>query len=131
MEFFNNFKSLNSFLEILSKYLNHIVEKSSKNVANQNLIFKHLNFRAENGRSSTVPADYIVDFWRENSNILWLEIKAHYSKSPKIQFWQNPNIFTSFSPKFFWQFFSWNQSCQQLKSPTPQHFHEFSTKKNR
>ena len=31
----------------------------------------------------------------------------------KIQFWQNPNIFTSFSPKFFWQFFSWNQSCQQ------------------
>ena len=30
---------------------------------------------------------------------------------PKIQFWQNPNIFTSFSPKFFWQFFSWNQSC--------------------
>ena len=24
---------------------------------------------------------------------------------PKIQFWQNPNIFTSFSPKFFWQFF--------------------------
>ena len=34
----------------------------------------------------------------------------------------------SFSPKFFWQFFSWNQSCQQLKSPKPQHFHEFSPK---
>ena len=48
---------------------------------------------------------------------------------PKIQFWQNPNIFKSFSPKFFWQFFSWNQSCQQLKSPKPQHFHEFFTKK--
>ena len=47
---------------------------------------------------------------------------------PKIQFWQNPNIFTSFSPKFFWQFFSWNQSCQQLKSPKPQHFREFSPK---
>ena len=44
---------------------------------------------------------------------------------PKIQFWQNPNIFTTFSPKFFWQFFSWNQSCQQLKSPKPQHFHMF------
>ena len=27
--------------------------------------------------------------------------------------------------EFFWQFFSWNQSCQQLKSPKPQHFHEF------
>ena len=47
---------------------------------------------------------------------------------PKIQFWQNPNIFTSFSPNFFFlQFFSWNQSCQQLKSPKPQHFHEFFT----
>ena len=27
--------------------------------------------------------------------------------------------------KFFWQIFSWNQSCQQLKSAKPQHFHEF------
>ena len=32
---------------------------------------------------------------------------------------------------FTWQFFSWNQSCQQLKSPKPQHFHEFSPPKNR
>ena len=51
---------------------------------------------------------------------------------PKIQFWQNPNILTSFSPNFFfWQFFWWNQSCQQLKSPKSQHFHEFFTQKNR
>ena len=50
---------------------------------------------------------------------------------PKIQFWQNHNMFTSFPPKFFWQIFSWNQSCQQLKSPKPQHFHEFFTQKNR
>ena len=48
---------------------------------------------------------------------------------PKIQFWQNPNIFTSFSPKLFLTIFSWNQSCQQLKSLKPQHFHEFFTKK--
>ena len=42
---------------------------------------------------------------------------------------QSPNVFTSFSPKiFFWQFFSWNQICQQLISPKPQHFHEFSPK---
>ena len=33
--------------------------------------------------------------------------------------------------EFFKQFFSWNQSCQQLKSPKPQHFHEFFTPKNR
>ena len=38
---------------------------------------------------------------------------------PKIQFWQYSNIFTSYSPNFFWQFFSWNQSCQQLKSSKP------------
>ena len=48
---------------------------------------------------------------------------------PKNQFWPNPNIFTTFSPKFVWQFFSWNQSCQQLKSPKPQRFHEFFTPK--
>ena len=30
---------------------------------------------------------------------------------------------------FFWQFFSSNQSCQQLKSPKPQHIHEFFTPK--
>ena len=50
---------------------------------------------------------------------------------PKIQFWHNHNIFTSFPPKLFWQFFSWNQSCQQLRSPKPQHFHEFFILKNR
>ena len=30
-----------------------------------------------------------------------------------------------FHSKFFGQCFSWNQSCQQLKSPKPQHFHDF------
>ena len=35
-----------------------------------------------------------------------------------------------FHPNFFWQFFSWNQSCQQLKSPKQQHFREFFTPKN-
>ena len=34
-----------------------------------------------------------------------------------------------FIQKFFGQFFSWNESCQQLKSPKPQHFHEFFTPK--
>ena len=48
---------------------------------------------------------------------------------PKIQFWQSPNIFTSFSHKIFWQFFSWNQSCQQLKCRKPRHFHEFFNQK--
>ena len=56
--------------------------------------------------------------------------KLHTHTILKVK-WQIPNIFTSFSPKFFWQFFSWNQRCQQLKSPKPQHFHEFFTQKNR
>ena len=66
-------------------------------------------------------------FWAARA--IWKTL-AQSNFCPKIQFWQNPNIFTSFSPNFFfWQFFSWNQSCQQLKSPKPQHFHEFLTQK--
>ena len=42
---------------------------------------------------------------------------------------QNRNIFTNFLGENFWQLFSRNQSCQQLKSPWPQHFHEFFTPK--
>ena len=45
---------------------------------------------------------------------------------PKIQL----QHFHEFSPNFFWQFFSWNQSCQLLKRAKPQHFHEFFTPKN-
>ena len=59
----------------------------------------------------------------------------HYSKSQifvqKFNFDNPPTFSRVFQPKFFWQFFSWNQSCQQLKSPKPQHFHEFFTQKNR
>ena len=87
-------------------------------------------------------ATFIFDFWRENSNIWKLAMRRRlrglrrtlFEKSiffQKIQFWQNSNIFTSFLPNFFWQFFSWNQSCQQLKSPKSQHFHEFFAPKNR
>ena len=42
-----------------------------------------------------------------------------------------PQHFHDFFTPIFWQFFSWNQICQQLKSPKPQHFHEFFTPKNR
>ena len=44
---------------------------------------------------------------------------------PKIQFWQRKaQHFYEFFTKFFWQFFSWYQSCQQLKSPKTQQFDE-------
>ena len=54
----------------------------------------------------------------------------------KVRFLSRNSILTKpqhfhelFTQIFFWQFFSWNPSCQQLKSPKPQHFHEFSPKK--
>ena len=62
---------------------------------------------------------------------MWVQSKidqnvsfSHYSKS---QIFVQKFNFMSFSPNFFWQFFSWNQSCQELKIPKPQHFHEFLT----
>ena len=45
----------------------------------------------------------------------FLRAKPHYSKSQI--FVQNSTL----------QFFSGNQSCQQLKSANPQYFHEFFT----
>ena len=61
-----------------------------------------------------------------NANGMTL-VLTHYSKSSffvqKFNFHKTPTFFTQF---FFW-IFSWNQSCQQLKSPKPQHFHEFFT----
>ena len=60
---------------------------------------------------------------------------SHYSKSQtfvqKFNFDKSPTFSRVFHPNFFWQFFSWNQSCQQLKSSKLQHFHEFFTQKNR
>ena len=47
----------------------------------------------------------------------------------KFNFDKTPTFSRVFHPKVFWQFFSWNQSCQQLKSPKAQHFHEFFTQK--
>ena len=60
---------------------------------------------------------------------------SHYTKNQifvqKLNFDKTPTFSRVFHPKFFWQFFSWNQSCQQLKSPKPQHFHEFFTQKKK
>ena len=46
----------------------------------------------------------------------------------KYSIWQSPTFIRVFHQIIFWQFFSWNQSCQQLKSPKPMHFHEFLLK---
>ena len=56
----------------------------------------------------------------------------HYSKSQifvqKFKSDKTPTFSRVFHPNFFANFFSWNQSCQQLKSSKPQHFHEFLDK---
>ena len=76
---------------------------------------------------------WALRWWWCSWSKLSLFLPTLFEKSkfcPKIQFWQKPNIFASFSPNFFFDnFFSWNQSCQQLKSPKPQHFHKFFTPK--
>ena len=67
--------------------------------------------------------------------IVNISTPTHYSKSQifvqKFNFDKTPTFSRVFPPNFFWQFFSWNQSCRQLKSSKPQHFHEFFTPKNR
>ena len=62
-------------------------------------------------------------------------IFTHYSKIQifvqKFNFDKTLTFSRVFHSKFFWQFFSWNQSCQQLKNLKPQHFHEFFTGKSK
>jgi len=74
-------------------------------------------------RHSLIPEVY------QTINSITFPIPLTLFRKVKFLSKKNPNIFTSFLPNFFWQFFSWNQSCQQLKSPKPLHFHEFSPKK--
>ena len=58
-----------------------------------------------------VPTGSYHGMWRKTS----MKIFEKSNFCPKIQFWQNFTIFSG------------NQSCQQLKSANPQHFHEFFT----
>ena len=74
--------------------------------------------------------------WHKKENIYW-ELFSLYVTTPfSIIFLlksklQTSKFITNFSLQFFfWQLFSWNQSCQQLKSPKLQHFHEFFPVKN-
>ena len=50
-------------------------------------------------------------------------LRTHYWKNQIFVHKFNSKFSQVFHPNFFWQFFSWNQNCQQLKSPKPQHFH--------
>ena len=63
----------------------------------------------------------ILEFARCDDSLS--SLVTHYSKSQifvqKFNFDKTPTFSRVFHPYFFWQFFSWNQSCQQLKSPKP------------
>ena len=89
-------------------------KKYSSRVVNLSCKFSHTNIRK-------VKSKRVQNFFFQAQKSAFLH--SHYSKS---------QIFVQtfsrvFHPIFFWQFFSWSQSCQQLKSPKPQHFHEFFT----
>ena len=85
-------------------------------------ITKNVSFKIE---SQKIEVNFYLQWF-----LKW-EFWSHYSKSQifvqKFNFDKTPTFSRIFHPKFFWQFFSWNQSCQQLKSPKPRHFHEFFT----
>ena len=84
------------------------------------LTIKYWNIQ-ENLRISAQKFKYVM----KKNWVLKLKRKTEKKKCVKIEM----RHFLWFSNKFFWQFFSWNQSCQQLKIPNPQHFHEFFTPK--
>ena len=88
--------------------------------------FWHQNVIQKSRRYSTRIGGFGEKKNRDLGNIL---SQSHYSKSQifaqKFNFDKTPTFSRVFHWKFFWQFFLWNQSCQQLKSPKPQHFHEF------
>ena len=56
--------------------------------------------------------------------------KTIFLVKSKLSKLKTPTFSRVFHQNFFWRFFSWNQSCQQLKSAKPQHFREFFIKLN-
>ena len=71
--------------------------------------------------------------WNKSWNLVKLNEQQKHTIL-KVKFLSKNSILTKkptfsrvFHPNFFWQFFSWNQSCHQLRSLKPQHFHEFFT----
>ena len=106
----------------IQRMLQLIVRKSFHSIINVKTLLTqiHIDFRA--GRTGKNLSLCSIN---SHSNF------PHYSKSQifvqKFNFDKATTFSRVFHPKNFWQFFSWNQSCQQLKSPKPQHFHEFFT----
>ena len=66
-----------------------------------------------------------VKFLSKNSILTKLCNFLGKSKLSTTKKCKSPRFSRVFHPNFFWQFFSWNQSCQQLKSQKLQYFHEF------
>ena len=81
------------------------------------------------GKKSPIHTIRKVKFLSKNSILTKLYNFLGKSKLSTTKKCETPTFSRVFHPNFFWQFFLWNQSCQQLKSPKPQHLHEFLTPK--
>ena len=97
--------------------------------------------------SSLLPAKVLTAIWQflliQLIDILLFSLLKNHSGFPlhtirKVNFLSKNSILTNLQHFhelshnfFFFKCFSWNQSCQPLKSPKPQHFHEFFIPKNR
>ena len=94
--------------------------------------FWHQNVIQKSRRYSTRIGGFSEKKNRDLGNILipYLHTIRKVKFLPRNSILTKPQHFHEFFTQiFFWQFFSWNQSCQLLKSPKPQHFHEFFTQK--
>ena len=126
------------FVYILSKHCKSHLNLTKVNLKkNAKIIVKvclHSHFNLTNFSKKNHNSTNYKDFGISIQNLSGL-VGTHYSKSQifvqKFNFDKTPTFSRVFHPNFFRQFFSWDQSCQQLKRPKPQHFHEFFTPKNR
>ena len=83
------------------------------------------------GHSTFLASNSFVIEWTKQRNVFSHTIRKVKFLSKNLFLTKLQHFHEFFTQNFFGPFFSWNQSCQQLKSPKPQHFREFFTQKNR
>ena len=116
-------KKMASFLFILTCFDSLVTCK----LINQNMLRIHtirkVKFLPKN--SILTKLQHFHEFFIEIFLTIFL-VKSKLSTAKKSK---TTTFSRVFHPQKNRQFFSWNQSCQQLKSTKPQHFHEFFTPK--
>ena len=69
------------------------------------ILTRYFHWKSENIYFQNSKLNFVKWITRRLCIILGHTLFEKSNFCPKIQFWQNPNIFTSFSPKILWQFF--------------------------